>query len=263
MDLEISRIEPAQMEAEPVRFRPALSPAGLPARKVTCARCHVRETCLAGGMDADFGAQLEYLVSARFRIKRGQRLFGAGSVFAGVYAIRSGFFKTTVLDGQGREQINGFLMGAELLGLGGFSSGRHEVSAVALADSDVCLMPQARIEEAARKFPLFQRRLHAALAGDIVRGHGMLLLLGSMSGEERLAAFLVNLSRRLLDRGYSGTSFLLCMTREEIGSYLGLKLETVSRLFTALHRQGLISVEHKQIAILDLERLERKLAPGD
>ena len=142
----------------------------------------------------------------------------------------------------------------------GFGGGGYKDSAIALEDSDVCVMPYSLIEEIGREVPSLQLRLHAVLGQEIVRGHGIMLLLGSMSAEQRLAAFLLNLSTRYLRRGYSGSRFLLRMTREEIGSYLGLKIETVSRLFAAFHRNGLLDVQYRQVSNVDLQGLERLLA---
>jgi CRP/FNR family transcriptional regulator len=207
--------------------------------------------------------RVENIVNARRRLKRGESLFRAGDEFRCIYAIRSGFFKTNLVDSDGREQVTGFFMNGELLGMDGLGRGRCESSAIALEDSDVCAMPYALIEEMGREVPALQRRLQSVLSREIVRDHGIMLLLGSMRGEERLAAFLLNLSKRFLLRGCSGSSFALCMTRDEIGSYLGLKFETVSRLFSAFQKNGLIEVRQRQISIVDMKGLERVLERGD
>jgi CRP/FNR family transcriptional regulator len=202
----------------------------------------------------------ERIVHVRRRIPRGERLFSANDRFRSIYAVRSGFFKTCMGDAQGREQVTGFFMSGELLGLDGLRRGCCECSATALEDSDVCSMPYALIEAAGLQIPALQRRLHIALAGEITRSQRMQVLLGSMRGEQRLASFLIDLSRRFLHRGYSGSSFSLRMTRSEIGSYIGLTLETVSRLFSAFQRGGLITVQHKQVCNLDVKGLERLVA---
>jgi CRP/FNR family transcriptional regulator len=230
--------------------------------RVTCASCNLRETCLSGGVPAEDLEHVEKIVYARRQIRRGERLFSAGDEFRCLFAIRSGFFKTSLIDRDAREQITGFFMGGELLGMDGLGSGRYQSYAIALEDSLVCVMPYQLIEQIALDVPPLQRRLHSVLAREIVRNHGIMLLLGSMSAEERLAAFLLNLSRRFMHRGYSGTSFLLRMTREEIGSFLGLKLETVSRIFSTLQRRGLIEVAQRQISIVDIKGLEHLLALG-
>jgi CRP/FNR family transcriptional regulator len=228
--------------------------------EVTCSSCNLRELCLPGALCAEELARVENLVYARRRLKRGEPLYKAGGEFNAIYAIRSGFFKTSLVDGEGREQVTGFFMGGELMGLEGLGAGTYQGTAVALEDSEICVLPYALIEEMAREIPALQRRLHAVLAREIVRDHGVMMLLGSMRAEERLATFLLNLSRRFVRRGYSASDFHLRMTREELGSYLGLKLETVSRLFSQFQETRLIDVQQKHVRILDIAGLERVLA---
>jgi CRP/FNR family transcriptional regulator len=226
---------------------------------VTCSSCNLRELCLPGALCAEDLARVENVVYARRRLKRGDPLYKAGTEFSAIYAIRSGFFKTSLVDGEGREQVTGFSMGGELMGLEGLGAGAYQGTAVALEDSEVCVLPYALIEEMAREVPALQRHLHAVLAREIVRDHGVMMLLGSMRAEERLATFLLNLSRRFVRRGYSASDFHLRMTREELGSYLGLKLETVSRLFSRFQEDGLIEVQQKHVRIVDTAGLERIL----
>ncbi|MGE0873212.1 MAG: helix-turn-helix domain-containing protein [Burkholderiales bacterium] len=227
--------------------------------EVTCSSCNLRELCLPASMGAEDMARMENVVYARRRMKRGDVLFNAGAAFNAVYSIRSGFFKTILIDGEGREQVTGFFMGGELLGMDGIGTGTYNGTAIALEDSEVCVLPYALIEQMAREIPALQRNLHAVLAREIVRDHGVMMLLGSMRAEQRLATFLINLSKRFVRRGYSQSDFHLRMTREEIGSYLGLKLETVSRLFSAFQKDGLIEVQQKHVRIADISRLERVL----
>ena len=219
--------------------------------EVTCSGCNMREMCLTQGMQAEDMRRFENVVYARRRVKRGEALFAAGDEFKSVYAVRSGFFKTSLGDGDGREQVTGFFMGGELLGMDGIGAGRYNNAAIALEDSEVCVLPYAMLEEMAEDSPALRRQLHAVLAREIVRDHGVMMLLGSMRAEERLATFLLNLSKRFTARGYSPSDFHLRMTREELGSYLGLKLETVSRLFSRFHDDRLIEVEQKHVRILD------------
>jgi CRP/FNR family transcriptional regulator len=228
--------------------------------EVTCSGCNMRELCLTQGLQADDMRLFENVVYARRRIKRGEALFGAGDEFKSIYAVRSGFFKTSLVDGEGREQVTGFFMGGELLGMDGIGSGRYNSTAIALEDSEVCVLPYALIEEMAEDSPALRRQLHAVLSREIVRDHGVMMLLGSMRAEERLATFLLNLSKRFTARGYSPSDFHLRMTREELGSYLGLKLETVSRLFSRFHAEGLIEVQQKHVRILDIAGLWQLVA---
>jgi CRP/FNR family transcriptional regulator len=236
------------------RFKPVMHKFEL-----SCTNCNLREICLPAGLRDEDLERVESIVYARRRIKRGETLFNAGVQFNAVYAIRSGFFKSSVLDGEGREQVTGFFMGGELVGLDGLGSGAYNGTAVALEDSEVCVLPYALIEEMAREVPALQRHLHSVLAREIVRDHGVMLLLGSMRAEERLATFLLNLSKRFVRRGYSASDFHLRMTRDELGSYLGLKLETVSRLFSQFQSERLIDVQQKHVRILDVQGLERVL----
>ncbi|MBI1944003.1 MAG: cyclic nucleotide-binding domain-containing protein, partial [Betaproteobacteria bacterium] len=225
-------------------IKPAASPKKF---EVTCSSCNMRELCIPAGVRKDDLPRVENLVYARRRVKRGETLFAAGDEFKAIYAVRSGFFKTSLVDGEGREQVTGFFMGGELLGMDGIGGGRYNGTAIALEDSEVCVMPYSLVEELAREIPALQRHLYAVLAREIVRDHGVMMLLGSMRAEERLATFLLNLSKRFTARGYSPSDFHLRMTREEIGSYLGLKLETVSRLFSAFQKDELIEVQQKHV----------------
>ena len=224
--------------------------------EVTCSNCNLRELCLPGTLCAEDLARVENIVYARRRVKRGEPLFQAGAEFNAVYAIRSGFFKTSVVDREGREQVTGFHMAGELIGLDGLGSGAYNATATALEDSEVCVLPYALVEQMAHEIPALQRHLHSVLAREIVRDHGVMMLLGSMRAEERLATFLLNLSRRFVRRGYSASDFHLRMTREELGSYLGLKLETVSRLFSAFQKEGWIDVDQKHVRIVDIAGLQ-------
>ena len=230
--------------------------------EVTCSSCNLRELCLPEGLDADDLRRIEQVVYARRRVKRGEALFRAGDRFNSLYAVRSGFFKTTSINADGREQVTGFYMPGELLGMGGIGSGAYHGDAIALEDCEVCVLPFALIETLGREIPAVQRHLHCVLSREIVRDHGVMMLLGSMRAEERLAAFLLNLSRRFRRRGYSPTEFHLRMTREEIGGYLGLKLETVSRLFSKFQEDRLIEVQQKHVRIRDVPGLEAVLG-GD
>ena len=227
--------------------------------EVKCSGCNLRELCLPKGLDEADLRRVECVVYTRRRVKRGEALFDAGDEFHSVYAIRSGFFKTTTIDDEGREQVTGFNMPGELLGLDGIGSGAYHANAVALEDSEVCVLPYALVESLGREMPALQRHLFSVLSREIVRDHGVMMLLGSMRAEERLATFLLNLSRRFSRRGYSPTDFHLRMTREEIGDYLGLKLETVSRLFSRFEAEGMLEVEQKHVRIVDVDALEALL----
>lgn len=224
--------------------------------KTACSNCNLRELCLPLGLSDEELDRLDDLVSARRRVKRGEHLYRSGSSFDAIYAIRSGFFKTDVLLEDGRDQVTGFQMAGELLGLDGISTEHHTCNAIALEDSEICAIPFSRLESLSREMHTLQRHFHKVMSREIVRDHGVMMLLGTMRAEERLAAFLLNLSQRFTARGYSHADFFLRMTREEIGSYLGLKLETVSRSFSRFQEEGHIAVQQKHIRILNVAGLK-------
>ncbi len=219
--------------------------------KIHCATCSMRELCLPGGLSASEMGEVDAMIGKRTRLKKGDALYRAGEPFSSLYAIRLGSLKTTVLAEDGREQVSGYHMPGDLIGLDGISTDRHSCQAAALEDSEVCVLPFARIEELARAVPALQHNLHQFLSREITRDHGIMLSLGSMRAEERLALFLLNLAERYRRRGYSSTEYVLRMTREEIGSYLGLKLETVSRLFSRFQGEGLIQIQGRAVKLLD------------
>jgi len=227
--------------------------------RVACSSCSLRELCLPAGLDSGEMEQMDRLVTHRRKLRRGTGLYHAGEPLAALFAIRSGFMKSCVLHDDGREQVAGFHMAGDLLGLDAIGGGNHTCDTIALEDTEVCEIPFASLEQLSRELPSLQHQLHRIMSREIVRDHGVMLLLGSMSAEERLAAFLLNLSQRFAARGYSSSEFRLRMTRQEIGSYLGLKLETVSRAFSGFQERGLISVRQKEVRILDAPGLKTVL----
>lgn len=205
--------------------------------------------------------RIEEIVAVRRKVKRKDTLFRSGERFTSLYAIRTGVFKTQVTTEDGRDQVTGFQMAGEIIGLDGIVNNRHSCDAVALEDAEVCVMPFDRIEELSREVTALQRHVHRIMSREIVREHGVMLLLGSMRAEERLAAFLLNMVQRLHARGFSATELVLRMTREEIGSYLGLKLETVSRTLSKFVEEGLLEVNQRHVRILDEAELQRLVNP--
>ncbi len=224
--------------------------------KIACSNCSLHELCLPVGLSDRELHRIDELVSKRRTIKRGEALFHDGETFTSLHAIRTGFFKTYITTEDGRDQVTGFQMAGEILGLDGIVNDHHTCNAVALEDSEVCVMPFERVEEFSREINVLQRHVHKIMSREIVRENGVMLLLGSMRAEERLAAFLLNLSQRLTARGFSASDLVLRMTREEIGSYLGLKIETVSRTFTKFAEDGLLEVKQRHIHILDANALK-------
>jgi CRP/FNR family transcriptional regulator len=229
--------------------------------KVACSNCNLRELCMPMGLNDSEMERIDEIVATRRKIPRGENLFRNGEKFNALYAIRTGFFKTCVSSEDGRDQVTGFQMAGEIIGLDGIVSDHHTCDAVALEDAEVCVMTYDRIEELSREINALQRHVHKIMSREIVREHGVMLLLGSMRAEERLAAFLLNLVQRLHARGFSQSELVLRMTREEIGSYLGLKLETVSRTFSKFAEDGIIEVKQRHVRILNTEALKLLVNP--
>lgn len=213
------------------------------------------------GFNPDDMQRLDEMVATRHRVKQGDLLFSNGDKFTSLYAIRTGFFKTCVSSTDGREQVTGFQMAGEIIGLDGIVTDHHSCNAVALEDAEVCVMPFANVEDLSREFPVLQRHVHKIMSREIVRENGVMMLLGNMRAEERLAAFLLNLVQRLHARGLSQSELVLRMTREEIGSYLGLKLETVSRAFSKFSEDGIIEVKQRYVKILAPDALKKIFNP--
>ena len=214
------------------------------------------------GLTQDEMERIDQIISTRSKINRSHALFHSGTPFTAIYAIRTGFFKTCLTTENGRNQVTGFHMAGELIGLDGLSSDIHICDAIALEDAEVCVLSYEKIESLARDFPVFQRHVHRMMSREIVRDQGVMMLLGSMRAEERLAAFLLNLTQRLHARGFSSNELVLRMTREEIGSYLGLKLETVSRTFSKFQEDSILHVKQRHVRIINIEGLKSLASMG-
>jgi len=247
----------------------ATAPAGefcAPAAPATrCSNCHLRELCIPAGLAAADVALVDGLVAARRRLQRRETLYQAGAAFKSLYIVRCGCFKSCLLSQAGREQVTGFQIAGDMIGTDGIDGERYSVDVVALEDSEVCVIPYLRLEEMCERIPSLRGRLSRTMGREISRDLGIMLLLGSNRGEERVAGFLLDLSRRRHARGLAGSQFRLYMSREEIGSYLGLKLETVSRIFSRFHEQGVLSVDKRLVRIVDVAALNevmRRAAPG-
>ena len=244
----------------PVRFVPresARTESALPTIKTLCSSCHLKDLCLPCGLNGSDVQRLDGLKFARRRIKEGEALYHEGEKFQFIYAVRSGTFKSHLTLKDGREQVTGFQMAGELLGLDGLASGKHASGATALEDAEICSIPYVQLVEAATHNRGLQQVLSRLMSREIVREHGLMALLGSMNAEERVASFLLNISQRMKARGFSPREFHLRMSRAEIGSYLGIKLETVSRTLSAMQQQRTLEVDKKHVRIIDLDGLTR------
>lgn len=221
-----------------------------------CTSCGARAMCLGHALTtrAEFGMPL----IARKRVRSGEAVFRAGEPFHSAYAVRTGMFKTAVPFGEDREQVTAFHLQGELMGLDGLAMGEHVGSAYALEDAEVCCLPYTLISDAARDARDLRQELWSRLAVEMLREQELATLLATTRAEARVAAFLLYVAGRMKARGYSSREFYLRMSRADIGSYLGITVETVSRSLSAFAEQGLIYVQKKHIRILDAEGLARE-----
>jgi CRP/FNR family transcriptional regulator, anaerobic regulatory protein len=241
-----------------VRFRAArsaLHPVNGGRAAVSCSNCCLQEVCLPRGLSSVNLSEFDKLTTVKRRIARGESLYRAADAFDALYAVRSGAFKTSGVSSNGEEKIIGFHLSGEVMGLDAINNDRHNYTATALEDSEVCVIPFTELTALTLRIPELQQQLFRLLSRDIARDHGLMLLLGSMTAEQRLAAFLLGLSRRYKRLGYAADRFVLRMTREDIGSYLGLTLETVSRLMSRFQRDGLVSAQQREIELKNSDGL--------
>ena len=221
-----------------------------------CAACSLRALCLPLGLSDQELALAGPMVAQRQAVARGDTLFRHHDPFRAVFAVRTGFFKTRTLGPAGHEWITGFRMAGDLVGLEGLADEHHVGDAVALEDSQVCVIPYPPLMALLRDMPALQRQFHRLLGREIARDQ-TLRLPGRLRADTRVAAFLLDLAERLQSRGFSGSSFVLRMTRAEIGSYLGLTLETVSRAFSAFQTRGWIEVQQRDVRLVDTPALQQ------
>lgn len=220
-----------------------------------CKDCSLAAMCLPLSLQSEEIDMLDSIVKRGRPLKKGEMLFRQGDAFSSIYALRSGAIKTFSLSDSGEEQITGFHLASELIGLSGMDSDRYPVSAVALETTSICEIPFSRLDDLTASMPLLRKQVMRLMSREIRDDQQMMLLLSKKTADERIATLLINLSARFRARGYSAKSFRLAMSRNEIGNYLGLAVETVSRVFTRFQQQGLIAADGKQIDILDHTQL--------
>ncbi len=227
----------------------------------SCSACSMHQLCLPMGLGESDMHRLDQIIGRRRKVPKDTLLYRMDDSFTNLYAIRLGHFKTYQVSPGGEQQITGFQMAGELLGMDAISTDRHHCDAMALEDSEVCEIPFSRLEDLFGTIPTLLHHFHRMMSREITREQNVMLLLGNMRAEQRFAAFLVNLASRYAARGYSSTTFQLRMPREEIGNYLGLPIESIRRLLSRLKKHGLLRVANREIELLDPNRL-RAIAAG-
>jgi CRP/FNR family transcriptional regulator len=225
--------------------------------KATCETCSLNSLCLPGGLSEDEMKRLEHTVKRHRPIQKGEALYRVGDKCRSLYTVRSGSIKSYMTTNSGDEQIMGFHLPGELFGLDGLDTEQFTCTGIALETTSVCELPLREIEGHCSTIPGLNHQMHRLMGKQVTMEHEMLLLLGKKHAEERLSSFLLGLSTRYSLRGFSAYDFNLSMSRQDIGNYLGLALETVSRQFSHLEDLGVIKVDRRHVTIKDLEKLKQ------
>jgi CRP/FNR family transcriptional regulator len=228
--------------------------------QIRCATCALNKLCLPMGLDEAGTVRLDKIIKRR-RVDRDENLFRMDEPFKSLYAVQFGHFKTFRINPGGAQQIVGFQMAGDVLGMDAIGPQRHYSGAVALEDSEVCEIPFARFEQLSAELPHLQGQFHRVMGNEITREQSAMLLLGGMRAEQKFAVFLLNLSVRYAARGYSPLRFQLRMSREEIGNYLGLTVESISRLLLRFKQKGLMRIDKREVEITDRASMD-SLASG-
>lgn len=228
--------------------------------KVDCKSCGVSGLCLPLGLESNDVEKLDSIIQRNRPLRKGNHVFHMGNEFRNIFVVKTGTVKTYTQSPDGTEQVVGFYLPGEIIGLAGLELGKYRCSAKALETAAVCEIPFKRLEELTANIPELQHQLFCLMSKEISRDTSIMVLLGKSTAEERLAAFLLSLSSRFYARGFSPIDFNLSMSRQEIGSYLGLALETVSRLFTHFQEEKILLVNRKHVEILNMDGLHELLA---
>ena len=227
------------------------------ARKSSCEYCRLNAICVPEGLDAGERDEFIGLVFQHKRLAVGERLYCAGDAFSHLYYVKTGSLKSVMLLHDGREQVTGFHLAGDSLGIDAMGATVHPSESVALEDSWVCAIPYQSLMQLSRRAEPVQNYVQRLLSRELVRDQGVMMLLGRMQAAERVAAFLLNMAQRHKARGLSPHEFILPMVREDIGNYLGLTLETVSRCLSRFKKAGLIDVDNRHLRILDHAALQQ------
>lgn len=231
-------------------------------KRVSCGNCRLNTICLPISLHIDDIDKLNNIVQRGKPLQKGDYLYRANDPFDSVYAIRSGAVKAITLSDNGEEQVTGFYLPGEVVGMDGIADNRYTNSVIALETASVCEIPFQRMEELSLQIPNLQRHFFQLMSREITQDQQIITLLSKSSAEERIAALLLSISSRNSRRQLSATAFRLPMSRTDIGNYLGLTIETVSRIFTRLQKQGVIHVDKKEVLITNMDQL-RSIANGD
>ncbi len=226
---------------------------------IHCQNCSFNHLCLPVALNKTEIESLDDIIERKKPLQKTEKLVASGDKFSSLYAVRTGSFKSFVSDADGEEQIIGFHFPGDIIGFDALREHKHQSYTQALETAMVCELPYDTLDDMSMKFPKLRHQIMSFMSAEIKQDHDMMMLLNKRTAEERLLYFIAHLSRRFEERGFSARQFNLSMTRNEIGNYLGLTVETISRLLTRFQKEALIQVEGKLITILDFEAIDAKL----
>jgi CRP/FNR family transcriptional regulator len=260
-DIEAGRLTP---EKSNISVRPSATVLKICPHNstVSCASCRLSELCLPLALNKSEIHKLDAIVERNQPFTKGDHLYRQTDEFKSVYAVRSGSFKSYFLSDSGKSRVTGFYLLGDIIGMDGIASNKYANSTSALEHSSICEIPFSQLGKLSRELPSLQHHFFAIMGNEIAKDQQVHTLLSSYSAEERTASFLLGLSSRYARVSLSPTRFLLSMTRGDIGEYLGLTVETVSRIFTSLQKKRLISVDNREIELLDIESLRDIVSRG-
>lgn len=230
--------------------------------KRSCSNCALHQLCLPAAIGGDDLERLDGIVKSRGPLERGELLFSAGQKFASLYVVRSGSFKTFTESEQGNVQVLGFHLPGEIIGFDALAENQHRCSAEALEKSTLCEVPFSQLEQVAARVPGLQHQLLRVISREVVSDHAHLVMMGRKQAQERLAIFLTSLADRRKSLGFPVDVLTLSMSRYDLANYLGLVVETVSRLFTRMAELGVLEVNRKNVRVLDAQRLHTMTGEG-
>ena len=223
--------------------------------QVNCGNCRLNSICLPLALESDDIEQLDNIIQRSKPLQKNQHLYREGDEFQSVYAVRSGTLKAYKTTDDGREQVTGFYFPGEILGMDGISNNTHASSAKSLETAAICEIPFSSLEKLSAIMPSLQRHFFQLMSREITEDQQLITLLSKNSADERVASLMLSISTRNARRKLSATQFRLPMSRIDIGNYLGLTVETVSRVFTRMQKLGVLEVSNKEIEISDIQGL--------
>lgn len=226
---------------------------------IHCQSCSFSHLCLPVSLNKNELESLDDIIERKRPLHKNDKLVCAGDTFESLFAVRSGSFKSYISDKDGVEQVIGFHFPGDIIGFDAMKDDTHQSYTQALETAMVCELPYDTLEEISNTYPKLRQQIMRFMSAEIKHDHDLMMLLSKRSAEERLLYFLNDLSQRFDERGYSAKHFNLSMTRNEIGNYLGLTVETISRLLTRFQKEGLIAVDGKLITIIDFNAVKQRI----